>query len=432
VILWSLLAPIGALLSGQLRQAIYWFIAFIFLVLLSGFIQPYIVTDNNLPAGVISFFFILNICAVSFITFLVLNYFVKQKDKVIDLVRKNRELEVNQLQQEVMLRQNEKLATLGKLSAGIAHELNNPAAAGLRGSKHLKETLQNLEKYIYRLGQIKLSEEQIDFFTQFKDKILVKLKTEPRLDPLSLSDREHELALWLENQNIRDALEFSSILAQVDYNLDDLSDFAKKFSNAQFREVIPSLCTMILSQNLLDEIGQGTGRITEIVKSLKSYSYQEKAPLQPIDIHDGLDDTLVMLRSQLKKGITVQREYDQNLPPIEAYGNELNQVWTNIIDNAITAMKGRGNIKIKTFQDDDWVVVQISDTGHGIPEEVKAKIFDPFYTTKGPGEGTGLGLNISHGIIVDEHHGEINVVSQPGETCFEIRLPIKKSSLQKD
>jgi signal transduction histidine kinase len=250
------------------------------------------------------------------------------------------------------------------------------------------------------------------------------------MDPLTRSDREHELGSWLEDHDVTDAWEFASIIAQADYTLDDLSDFAKNFSEEQFPEVISSLSAIILSQNLLEEIGQGTGRITEIVKSLKSYSYQEKTPIQSLDIHDGLNDTLVMLRSQLKKGISVQRDYDQNLPLIDAYGNELNQVWTNIIDNAITAMNGKGIIKIKTFRDDDRVVVQISDTGHGIPGDVKAKIFDPFYTTKPPGEGTGLGLNISQNIIVEEHHGEINVVSKPGETCFEIKLPIKSEAAE--
>jgi signal transduction histidine kinase len=430
VILWALLGPIGALLSGKLRQAKFWFIAFIFLVVLSGILQPFVVRDNSLSFGLISFFFILNICAVSFITFLVLTYFVKHKDKLIELVQKNHELEVNQLQQEVMLRNSEKLATLGRLSAGIAHELNNPAAAGLRGSKLLKETISNLENHLYTLGQTGLSIEQFDIYTTFKEKIHTGTKNSVQMDPLTRSDREHELGSWLEDHDVTDAWEFASIIAQADYTLDDLSDFAKNFSEEQFPEVISSLSAIILSQNLLEEIGQGTGRITEIVKSLKSYSYQEKTPIQSLDIHDGLNDTLVMLRSQLKKGISVQRDYDQNLPLIDAYGNELNQVWTNIIDNAITAMNGKGIIKIKTFRDDDRVVVQISDTGHGIPGDVKAKIFDPFYTTKPPGEGTGLGLNISQNIIVEEHHGEINVVSKPGETCFEIKLPIKSEAAE--
>ena len=150
----------------------------------------------------------------------------------------------------------------------------------------------------------------------------------------------------------------------------------------------------------------------------------DKASLQSVDIHVGLNDTLVMLRSQLKKGITVQRDYDESLPHIQAFAGELNQVWTNILDNAISAMNGQGTIHIKTFREDTWVVVQIKDNGPGIAKNIQSKIFDPFFTTKAPGEGTGLGLNISHNIIVEKHYGKMNLYSQPGETCFEIKLPI--------
>jgi signal transduction histidine kinase len=175
---------------------------------------------------------------------------------------------------------------------------------------------------------------------------------------------------------------------------------------------------------MLEEIGQGTSRIVEIVKALKSYTYLDQAPTQSVDVHEGLNDTLVILRSKLKTGIQVQREYAENLPRIEAYGSELNQVWTNIIDNAVSAMQGQGKIILKTYQEDSWVVVEIRDSGPGIPEEIQTKIFDPFFTTKAPGEGTGLGLNISHNIIVQKHKGKLNVTSKPGETCFKISLPI--------
>ena len=425
VIIWSILAPMGALLSGQLRQAIYWFIAFVILVIVSGVLQPFVVSDNNLPSQLVIFFFILNISTVSFITYLILNYFVIQKNKAIKLVHKNRELEVNQLQQEVRLRQSEKLATLGRLSAGIAHELNNPATAGLRGSKKLQEAIPDLEKSLIRLGQLNLSKEQFNVYNNFKSEVIKRTSKSVQMDPLSRSDREQEIGSWLENKQMPDAWELSSLLAQLDFKTEDLSKFEANFSDSQFPDVLLSLCAIFVAQNLLAEIEQGTGRITEIVKSLKSYSYQDSDSIQLINIHEGLNDTLVMLRSQLKTGITVEQQYDETLPQIEARGNELNQVWTNIIDNAITAMEGKGTLKVKTYRQDDWIVVQISDTGHGIPKEVKERIFDPFFTTKAPGEGTGLGLNISHNIIVEEHQGEFNVVSKPGETCFEVKLPIK-------
>jgi signal transduction histidine kinase len=375
VIVWSILAPIGALLSGKLRQAKFWFFAFIFLVLLSGFLQPYLRTDNVLSESVIVLFFIINISTVSFITFLILNYFVKQKNKVIKLIRKNRELEVNQLQQEVMLRQSEKLATLGRLSAGIAHELNNPAAAGLRGSKLVQQSILNLENNLINLGSMNLSKRQLDIFEIFTEQIHIRAINPLRMDPLTRSDHEQELESWLENQKIEDTADLASMLVAAEFTVEDLSKLTENFSTEQFPVVMSVLYTMFQSSNLLEEIRQGTGRISDIVKSLKSYSYQDKAPLQSLDIHQGINDTLIMLRSQLKTGITVQRDYNQNLPQIQGYSNELSQVWTNIIDNAITAMNGNGKLIIKTFLEDSWVVVQISDSGHGIPKEVQDKIF---------------------------------------------------------
>jgi signal transduction histidine kinase len=164
--------------------------------------------------------------------------------------------------------------------------------------------------------------------------------------------------------------------------------------------------------------------MAEIIKALKAYTYMDQAPVQSVDVHEGLDNTLVMLRNKLKMGIDVHRQYAENLPRLQAYGSELNQVWTNIIDNAVDAMQGRGELTLRTRQEEQWVVVEIEDTGPGIPPAVQAKIFDPFFTTKAPGKGTGLGLNISHNIIVQKHKGKITVRSQPGKTCFEIRLPI--------
>jgi len=176
--------------------------------------------------------------------------------------------------------------------------------------------------------------------------------------------------------------------------------------------------------SLLSEISLGSGRIAEIVKALKTYTYMDQAPVQSVDLREGLENTLIVLHSKLKRGVTVIREYAEDLPVIEAYASELNQVWTNIIDNAIDAMGGEGTLVVRTRREDPWVVVEIEDSGPGIAEELQLKIFDPFFTTKGAGEGSGLGLNISRNLIVQKHHGQISVMSEPGKTCFEVRLPI--------
>jgi signal transduction histidine kinase len=430
VVLWGLLAPIGALLCGGSRQALYWFLSYFALVVFSAVLQPHLRLENNLPHAVVLSFFVINIGAVSTVIFLVLNYFVKQKDQFIELMKKNRELESAYLQQEVMLRQSEKLATLGKLSAGMAHELNNPAAAALRGSKQLNDIIHKLEKVQFELGGMNLSQEQLGALETYSELIHKKAKGPSDLDPLSRSDREHEIETWLEEKKIADAWELSAMLVNVGLNMDELSDLAANFTADQFPAAVASLSHIYFSHNLLEEIGQGTGRITEIVKALKSYSYLGQGEIQSVDIHEGLNNTLVMLQSELKEGITVQREFAGNLPFIQAYGNELNQVWTNIIDNAISAMNGKGKIIIKTIKEREWILVQIRDTGPGIPEDIQSKIFDPFFTTKPPGEGTGLGLNISHNIIVKKHKGKISVHSVPGETCFEIRLPLTLEEIQ--
>jgi signal transduction histidine kinase len=424
VIIWGFFAPIAALLSGQVRLAVYWFIAFVLLVLVSGFIQPYLRTENNLPELLVTIFFIINLGTVSFIVFLVLFFFFKRKDNVIELMRTNRELELAYLQQEVMLRQSEKLATLGKLSAGMAHELNNPASVALRGSKQLQDTILEFEKRLFGLGQMNLSAQQLDNFSAIKGQIYINIKKPVEMDSLERSDRETEIESWLENQNIEDPWDLASMLVSLNFSVKDLSILAENFSGDKFPTILSTLQSIYVTHNLLEEIGQGTGRITEIVKSLKSYTYLDKAPIQSVDIHEGLNDTLVMLRSQLKDGITVQKEFDESLPHIQAYGSELNQVWTNIIDNAVSAMNGKGEIVIKTFNEEPWLVVQIIDTGPGIPKGIQGKVFDPFFTTKPPGEGTGLGLNISYNIIVQKHKGKISVISGQRETCFEVKLPL--------
>jgi signal transduction histidine kinase len=338
--------------------------------------------------------------------------------------KKLRDLEKAYLDQEVMLRQSEKLATLGKLSAGMAHELNNPAAAAQRGAGQLPLAIADLQQNYLKLDELDFTTSQLESLLAL-DKLAQESAKHPNdLDPLTRSDLEYDLENWLDEQGVQNPWEVAPTLVNLGYDRSKLASVVADFTPAQFLTLVNWLNCTYTIYSLLDEISEGTGRISEIVKALKTYSYMDQAPTQTVDIHEGLDNTLVILRSKLKQGITVNRQYADDIPPIQAYGSELNQVWTNIIDNAIDAMNGQGEITIQTSYDDQWVIVEITDNGPGIPEEIHANLFDPFFTTKQPGEGTGLGLNISHNIIVQKHKGRIDLDSHPGKTSFEVRLPI--------
>jgi signal transduction histidine kinase len=215
------------------------------------------------------------------------------------------------------------------------------------------------------------------------------------------------------------------VLVSLGWGTEQLDELAAEFSPEQLRVVVPWLANGSSAYTLLDEVQSSAERISEIVKAVKTYSYLDQAPIQQVDIHDSLQNTLVILKHKLKTGVDVTRDYAPDLPRIEAYGSELNQVWTNLIDNAIDAMQGKGEITIRTYARSDSVIVQISDNGPGIPPDIQQRIFEPFFTTKGPGTGTGLGLHIVYNIVVDKHHGQITLTSKPGETCFQVTLPVK-------
>ena len=422
VLLWSILGPLASLTFLSIRQSVLWFMLFILNLLITVFFDDYFTLHGSeVTQGTKLLFFLMNLGVASTVVFLFAGYYVNTAVKVQD--RATQLLDAN-LKQEMALRQSEKLATLGKLSAGIAHELNNPASATLRGADQLRETLSKLEKAMFSLGKLNMSEEQETRLETDLQKVERTINLSVDISSLSRADREHEIENWLDNNDVDEAWSLAPILVTAGFKISDLVALKDLFSSGGFGVILSVICTTYNSRKLLAELAIGSTRITEIVKALKSYSYLDQAPMQTINVHDGLNDTLVMFRSKLKSGVNIYTEFAVGLPLIEAYASELNQVWTNLIDNAISAIESKGTIVIRTRAIQTGVEIEVEDSGPGIPEDVQPKIFDPFFTTKPPGEGTGLGLNISHNIIVNKHKGTIAVNSSPNGTRFVVQLPV--------
>ena len=338
------------------------------------------------------------------------------------LQKKNlRDLEKAYLEQEMTLRQSEKLATLGRLSAGIAHELNNPAAATRRGAAQLLEALPRVHRTHEQLRNACISTETIAGFIDYEDQ-MAKEKPDWYGDLLLRSDHESELADWLAELGVADSWDVAQVLTDLGISRRELLPLTELLSQEQLGPAIEWLYSDLLVQSLGNLIRESAGRVSDIVTALKSYSYMDQAPVQNVDIHEGLNNTLVMLRSKIDDTITVSCSFEPRLPRIQGHGADLNQVWTHLIENAIEAMSDGGELNLRTRMEDNWAIVDVEDTGPGIPPEIHTNIFDPFFTTKPPGEGVGLGLNIAHNIIVQKHGGRIDVHSTPGQTRFEVRL----------
>jgi len=349
------------------------------------------------------------------------------REKTEEMKKKNEELEetlnkLNTMHNQLIMQ--EKMASLGKLSAGMAHELNNPAAAAQRSAAQLQETFSKWQSVHVRMRELSLDEKQIEKLSELDEIAKQRSRQPAELNALNRSDRESALEQWLQARDIDTSGDVVPSLVSFGYDQVDLEELVHFFTEPQFPVVIDWLSFKFAIYSLVREISIGTGRIVELVKALKTYTYMDQAPVQSVDVREGLDNTLIILHNKLKRGVTVVREYADDLPFIQAYAGELNQVWTNIIDNAIDAMNGEGTLIVRARPEERWVVVEIEDNGPGIPPDNLSRIFDPFFTTKGPGKGTGLGLNISRNLIVQKHKGEISVKSEPGSTCFSVRLPL--------
>ncbi|MCX7594474.1 MAG: ATP-binding protein [Fischerella sp.] len=330
---------------------------------------------------------------------------------------------------QVLSQQHEKLISLGTLAAGLAHELNNPASAVHRVAQQLHAPIAILEALALRPIEQHLTPVQLQSLSKLKQDAIKHLATPNRLDPLIQIQLEDELANWLEERNVANGWKFVSTLVAAGINTSALESIGSQMGIDALSDVLNWLEAMLSVISLLDVLEQGTPRISELVKAVKVYSYMDQSPLQEVNVHEGLESTLTILNYKLRKkgGIIVTREYDPNLPRISAYGTELNQVWTNLIDNAIDALGESGQIWVRTAREIDYVLVEIADNGPGIPPEIQSRIFEPFFTTKEVGAGTGLGLEIAYRIVVFQHHGDIRLFSEPGNTRFQVRLPINQS-----
>ena len=322
----------------------------------------------------------------------------------------------------------DKLMALGKLSAGLAHELNNPAAAARRTSDELMQTLENLRVADLNLCRHNLTHEQREELSDYECAAISETDWHSSTaNALAMSDREDELTEWLEKRGIENAWKLSSTLADSGISTEKLEKIAADFAPEALKDVLTRIVVQIMVSRQASEIKTSVTRISDLVGAIKEYSYMDQAAVQAIDLHKGLDNTLLILKHKLKsKSINVVREYDENLPRITAHGSLLNQVWTNLIDNAVDAMTTGGRLKIMTRLEPDNVLIEIRDNGAGIPPAIQSRIFEPFFTTKGVSEGTGLGLD-AVARIVRKHRGNIRFQTKPGDTCFQVRLPLEKN-----
>ena len=315
--------------------------------------------------------------------------------------------------------QRDRLAALGKLSAGLAHELNNPAAAARRTAQQLRCTVGEFRKSVSELEGIQLTDAERLAIETFENSCCT---AEPETDVLKASQLQDEIEAILHQHGIEDGWNYAPALVESGVLPQPLSLMLDAVRRNVAEPALQRVSALVEINDLLAELEDSTSKISDLVRAIKEYSYMDQAPVQDVDLTKGLENTLTIMGHKLKKGVTIKRDYNPTPLLVNSYGSELNQVWTNIIDNAIDAMHGEGELRIRTFLEGDCAVVEIGDSGPGIPPEIQPRIFEPFFTTKEVGEGTGLGLDTTLR-IVRKHRGSINVTSIPGDTRFQVRLP---------
>ncbi|MBT2234146.1 ATP-binding protein [Nonomuraea sp. NEAU-A123] len=330
------------------------------------------------------------------------------------------------LQREIIDRR-QRLTALGTITAGLTHELNNPSAAAVRAVSELRKLIRTSRMQLAQLAEDGIPPERLRALIEMQENCTAAVGKLPPRTPMEISDAEDDLGEALDELGVEDAWELAPALVNAGFGRVHLEKVHKKVGEEHTGAALHWLAEAIEISQMLGEVTEATERITSLLASAKQYSQMDRAPFQVCDVHDLLDSTIAIFRGKIPPGITVVTDYDRTLPPIPAYAGELNQVWTNLIHNALDAMGEEGTLTIRTAHDEDEAIVEIGDTGPGVPDAIKDRIFEPFFTTKSVGQGTGLGLDISYRIVAGRHGGELKARSAPGDTWFEVRLPLRES-----
>ncbi|MHB9864057.1 ATP-binding protein [Streptomyces sp. YIM S03343] len=324
--------------------------------------------------------------------------------------------------------QRERLLALGSLSAGLTHELNNPAAAAVRATATLRERVAKMRHKLAVIAEGPFSREALADLVEIQERTAERVAKAPALSPLEASDREDALSDWLDDHGVEQSWRLAPTFVQAGLDVDWLEQVAAAVGEEILPGAVGWLNYTVETELLMSEIEDSTTRVSQLVDAAKQYSQLDRAPYQVADVHELLDSTLLMLSGKIGGRIKVVKDYDRSLPRIPGYPAELNQVWTNLVDNAVSAINsagGDGTLTVRTARDnEEHLLVEFQDTGPGVPPEIRGRIFDPFFTTKPVGQGTGLGLDISWRIVVDKHHGTLRVESVPGDTRFQVLLPL--------
>jgi signal transduction histidine kinase len=323
-----------------------------------------------------------------------------------------------------LVAQRERLLALGKLTAGLTHELNNPAAAAARATAALRDRFAGMRHKLAMLSEERIDGEMLRSLTGLQEEFVGRITGTRELSALERSDLEDALVDWLDEHGVARPWDLAGVFVPVGLGPEDLDRVADAVAPSYLESALRWLCYTVETETLLVEIGDSTSRISNLVDAAKQYSQMDRTPHQPTDLRAGLDATLVMLGGKIAPGVAVVKDYDPDLPKVPAYAGELNQVWTNLIVNALDAMAGEGTLTVRTRRDGDCALVEIADTGPGIPEDLLPRVFEPFFTTKPVGLGTGLGLDVSWRIVVKRHGGDLRVTSSPGDTRFQVLLPL--------